>query len=144
MLLPLPLPISLSSIIPILTNQVLRPIIKSPREIRVENILRTLGISLLRIERCSRHVRHSGVPTALGILCVSEGMVLWGWLGEPYVSAVATQVAGFHCCGDVFFYDDGASGGVYEPGSWGWISGLCKKGGVEGMNLVSFWKSNPY
>jgi len=38
-------------------------------------------------------------------------------LREPDVAAVAAEVAGFESCCDIFFYDDGAAGGVHEPGS---------------------------
>lgn len=45
-------------------------------------------------------------------------MVLGGGLGEPDVSTVAAEVAGFEGVGDIFFDDDGAAGGVDEPGAW--------------------------
>ena len=46
-------------------------------------------------------------------------MVAGGGLGEPDVAAVAAEVAGFEGFGDVFFDDDGAAGGVDEPGACG-------------------------
>ena len=88
------------------------------RQVRLQNRLRSITISLLRIERRTRHVRHHGVSASEGVLGVSEGMVLGCWLREPDVAAVAAEVAGFQGFGDVFFDDDGAAGGVDEPGAW--------------------------
>jgi hypothetical protein len=63
-------------------------------------------------------VRNHGVSASEGVLGIAERMVFWCWLGEPDVTAVAAEVARFESCGNVFFYDDGATGGVYEPGSY--------------------------
>jgi hypothetical protein len=38
-------------------------------------------------------------------------------LWEPYVAAIAAEVTGLEGVGYVFFYDDGATGGVYQPGA---------------------------
>lgn len=59
-----------------------------------------------------------GVPATEGVLGGTEGMVLGGGLGEPDVSTVAAEVAGFKGIGDIFLDDDGAAGGVDEPGAW--------------------------
>jgi len=45
-------------------------------------------------------------------------VVLGSWLREPDVAAVAAEVAVLEGVGDVFFDDDGAAGGVDEPGAW--------------------------
>jgi hypothetical protein len=42
-------------------------------------------------------------------------VLLWCWLREPDVSAVAAEVAALKCIGDVFLDNDGAAGGVDEP-----------------------------
>ena len=42
-------------------------------------------------------------------------MVRGSGLWEPDVAAVAAEMAGLEGCGDVFFHDDGAAGGVDEP-----------------------------
>ena len=42
-------------------------------------------------------------------------MILGGRLGEPDVTPVAAEVAGFEGFGDVFLDDDGTAGGVDEP-----------------------------
>lgn len=82
-------------------------------QITLQNRLGTIRVSLLRIERGSGHVGHHGVSAAEGVLGVAERMVFWCWLWEPDVAAVAAEVAGLEGFGDVFFYDDGAAGGVY-------------------------------
>lgn len=45
-------------------------------------------------------------------------MVLGCGLGEPDVTAVAAELARLEGVGDVFLDDDGAAGGVDEPGAW--------------------------
>lgn len=42
-------------------------------------------------------------------------MVGWGGLGEPNVTTVTAELAGFEGGGDVFLDDNGATGGVDEP-----------------------------
>lgn len=98
-------------------NQILSPIIMLAREIRLENRLRARRIAHLRIDRAAGHVWHHGIAAAPGTLDVAEWVVLGRGLGEPDVAAVAAQVAGFDGVGDVFFDDDGAAGGVDEPGA---------------------------
>ena len=51
MLLSLSLAISLCSIIAIFANQILSPIIVPLGEVRVQDVLRSLSIALLRIQR---------------------------------------------------------------------------------------------
>lgn len=109
------LTISLGCIITTNNDQILRPVIVLAREVALEDGLRTSRISLLRIDRRSAHVRHHGVSTAHDVLCVAERVVLWCWLREPDVTAVAVQVAGFEGVGDVFLDNDGTAGGVHEP-----------------------------
>jgi hypothetical protein len=45
-------------------------------------------------------------------------VVLGRGLGEPDVAAVAAELAGGESLGDVLLDDDGAAGGVDEPGAW--------------------------
>lgn len=91
-------------------------------QITLQDLLRAISISFLGVQRRPRHVRYHGVPAAERVLGVAERVVLWCRLGEPDVAAVAAEVAGFEGFGYVFFYDDGAAGGVDEPGAWGWVS----------------------
>lgn len=84
-------------------------------QVTLENSLGTVGISLLRIERSTGHVRNHSVSATEGVLGVAEWVVLGCWLREPDISSVAAEVAGFEGLGDVFLDDDGASGGVDEP-----------------------------
>ena len=117
LLLLVPLPISLSSIVPTLDNQILRSIIVLARKVRLQDILRALRIPLLRIQTRPRHMRHHCVSTAEGVLGVAKNVVLGRWLREPDVAAVAAEMAGFEGVGDVFFDHYGAAGGVDEPGA---------------------------
>jgi hypothetical protein len=60
-------------------------------------------------------VGNHGVASAPWVLGISERVVLGCWLGEPDVTAVATEVAGLEGIGDVLLDDDGATGRVDEP-----------------------------
>ena len=62
-------------------------------------------------------MRNHGVPSAEGVLGVAERVVLGCWLREPDVAPVTTEVAGLESVSDVFLDDDGAAGGVDEPGT---------------------------
>jgi hypothetical protein len=87
------------------------------REVALENRFRACRISLLRIDRRTTHMRHHGISTAHGVLCVAERMLLGRWLWEPDVTAVAVQVTRLQGLGDVFLDNDGAAGGVDKPGA---------------------------
>ena len=86
-------------------------------QITLQDTLGTIGVSLLRIERGTGHMRDHGVSAAEGVLGVAERVVLGCRLREPDVTAVAAEVAGLEGLGDVFLDDDGAAGGVDEPGA---------------------------
>lgn len=57
---------------------------------------------------------HSVAPTK-GVLSVTKWVVFGCWLREPDISSIAAEVVRLEGFGDVFFYDDGAAGGVDEP-----------------------------
>ena len=109
------LTIRLGSVISVVDNQVLRSVIVLSAQVALQDALGAIGVSLLRIERGTGHVRHHGVSAAEGVLGVAERVVLGCWLREPDVTAVAAEVAGLEGLGDVFLDDDGATGGVNEP-----------------------------
>lgn len=113
-----PLPVSFGSIVAILDDQILRSVVKLPREVRLQDVLRPFGIPLLRIERGPRHVRHRSVASALGIGCVAERMLLGCWLGVPDVASVASEVARLEGFRHVFLDHNGTAGGVDKPGAW--------------------------
>jgi hypothetical protein len=118
----LPLAISLSRILAPLHNQILGSIIMLATQITLQNRLRAIGISLLRIQTRAGHVRDHGVSASEWVLGVAEGMIFGCGLREPDVASVAAEVARLEGLGDVFFYDDGAAGGVYKPGAWGLLA----------------------
>lgn len=88
-----------------------------PAEVALQDVLRALGIPFLRVQARPAHVRHHGVAAAERVLGVAQRVVLGRGLREPDVAAVALEVPGFDGFGDVFFDDDGAAGGVDEPGA---------------------------
>jgi hypothetical protein len=107
--------ISLGSIIPINDNQILRTVIVLSTEVRLENRLGTLSISLLRIKRGTRHVRNHGITTTEWVFGVSERVVLWCWLWEPDITTVTTEVAGLEGICDILLDDNGTTSSVDEP-----------------------------
>jgi hypothetical protein len=87
------------------------------RQVALQDALGAVGVSLLRVERRAGHVGNHGVSAAEGVLGVAQDVVLGRGLREPDVAAVAAEVAGLKGRGDVFLDDDGAAGGVDEPGA---------------------------
>ena len=85
------------------------------REVRLQNGLGSVGVSLLCIEGGTGHVRNHGVSAAEGVLGVAEGMILGCWLREPDVSSVTAEVAALEGLSNILLDDDCASGGIDEP-----------------------------
>jgi len=54
-------------------------------------------------------MRYHGIPAAHGVLCISEWVVLRCGLWEPYVTAIAVQVAGSKSLSNVLLDNDGAT-----------------------------------
>jgi len=83
-------------------------------------------------------VGNHGVSAAEGVLGVAQDVVLGRGLREPDVAAVAAEVAGLEGRGDVFLDDDGAAGGVDEPGACVSLASRgikCGRGGLPGFIL---------
>ena len=115
MLLLLPLTIGLCGIVTILDDQILRSIVVLAGEVALQDSLGTSCVTLLSIDGGSRHVRDHGVPAAPWVLCSSEWVVVWCWLWEPDVTAVAVEVTTRQRFGNILLDDDRTSGGVDEP-----------------------------
>lgn len=98
-------------------NQIRQLIILLPTQIALQNPLRPLRISLLRINARPAHMRHHSIATTMLVLRRAQHMVLWRRLGEPHIASVSAQLSGLEGRGDVLFDDDGAAGGVDEPGA---------------------------
>lgn len=111
------LAVSLSSVVTLGNDQVLRPVVVLAAEVGLEDGLGTGGVALLGVERGTRHVRDGRVAALAewAVGCVAERVVLGCWLREPDVTAVATELARLESLGDVLLDDDGATGGVDEP-----------------------------
>lgn len=86
-------------------------------EVGLEDGLGSVGVTLLGVEGSTGHVGDHGVAAAEGVLGVAQGVVLGGGLGEPDVTTVSAEVAALECVGDVLLDDDGATGGVDQPGA---------------------------
>lgn len=109
------LTICLSGIVSLVDNEVLRAVIVTAREVALENGLGASGISLLGVDRGSRHVGNHGVATAPWVLCVSERMVLGRGLREPHITTVAVELTGLEGLGDILLDNDCTASSVDEP-----------------------------
>lgn len=107
--------VGLGDIITTVDDQVLVLVVEAAREVAVQNVLGTLGVTDLGVDGGTRHVRDHGVAAAPGALDVTERVVLGSGLREPDVTTVASQVAGLDGFGDVLLDNDGTTGGVDEP-----------------------------
>lgn len=106
-------------------DEVLGPVVVLAAEVALEDVLCAGGVALLGVEAGAGHVGDGGVAGAAAPALVAGGaqrVVLGRRLREPDVAAVAAQLAGLEGRGHVFFDDDGAAGGVDEPGAWGGVS----------------------
>ena len=110
-----PLSVSLCCVVSLVHDQVFWAVVFPPAEVAVQNSLGSGSIPLLRIERSTGHVSDHGISASEWVLCVTERVVLWRWLREPDIAAVAAEVAGLEGFGNVFFDDDGTTGRVDEP-----------------------------
>ena len=128
-----------------MNNQILRAVVLTAGEVRVQDVLSALGVTDLRIDRGTRHVGDHGITTAPGVLSVAERVVLRSGLGEPDVTAVAAEVAGLEGLGDVLLDDDRAAGGVDEPSAGLHLgdevlveqaAGLLVQGAVDGDDVA--------
>jgi hypothetical protein len=112
-----PLAVCLGGIITLVHNQILWAVIVLSTQVRLEDRLGSIGVSLLGIEGGPRHVWHHGVATTKGVLCIAEGVVLRSGLGEPDITPIATEVTRLEGVGYILLDDDGATSGVDEPRS---------------------------
>ena len=112
-----PLTIGLGSVVSLVDDEVLGAVVVAAGEVAVEDVLDAVGVALLGIEGGAGHVGYHGVAATEGVLGVAERVVLGGGLGEPDVASVAAEVAGLEGGGNVLLDDDGATGGVDEPGA---------------------------
>ena len=111
----LALAVSLGGILTLVDNQILRAVVLTTGEVRVQDVLGTLGVADLGVDGGTRHVGDHGVTTAPGVLGVAERVILRSGLGEPNITTVATELTGLQSLGDVLLDDDGATGRVNEP-----------------------------
>lgn len=115
-----PLAVSLGGVVTLVDDEVLGPVVVAAGEVGVEDGLGAGGVALLGVERGTGHVRDGGVAGGAAPVLVgggAEGVVLGSGLGEPNVAAVAAELARGEGLGDVLLDDDGATGGVDEPGA---------------------------
>lgn len=96
-------------------NEIFRSVILTAREVALEDSLGTSSITLLSIERSTRHVRNHGVAATPWVLGSSERMILGSWLREPHITTVAVELAGLEGLGNILLDDDGTTGSVDEP-----------------------------
>lgn len=84
-------------------------------QVRLEDGLGTVGVTLLSVKGSTGHVGHHGVATTEGVLGVAQDMVLGGGLREPHITTVAAELARLEGVGNILLDDDGTTGSVDEP-----------------------------
>lgn len=72
-----------------------------PAEVALEDLLGTIGVSLLGIEGCTRHVRNHSVAATEWVLDSAEWVVLGGGLWEPDITTVTAEVARLHSLSNI-------------------------------------------
>jgi len=126
-------------------DEILWAVVVLAREVRLEDSLGTVGVSLLGVEGGTGHVRNHGVSTTEWVGGVTEWVVLWSWLWEPDITTVTTEVTRLEGLSDILLDDDGTTGGVDEPRSWLHLgdellveetAGLLVKWAVDGDNIT--------
>jgi len=115
-LLALTLTVSLGSVVTLVDNEVLGPVVLATAEVLIQDVLDTGGVALLGVDRGTGHVRDGGVSAAPGAVGgVAERVVLGCRLREPDVTTVTAKLAVLERLGDVLLDDDGTTSGVDEP-----------------------------
>jgi len=113
----LPLAISLGGIVTLVHDEIFRSVIFAAREVALQDGLGACGISFLGIDGGTGHVGDHGIAASPWVLCISEWVVFGCRLREPNVASVAVELAGLEGLGDILLDNDGATGGVDEPGT---------------------------
>lgn len=141
----LALTVGLGGIVTLVNNQILRAVVVATREVAVQNVLGTLGITDLGINGGTRHVGNHGVTTAPGVLSVTERVILGSGLGEPDITTISAEVTRLKSLSDVLLDDDSATSGVNEPSTGLHLrdeilveqtAGLLVQGAVNGDNVT--------
>lgn len=104
-------------VVTLVDDQVLGAVVLTAGEVAVQDSLGTLRVADLGIDRGTGHVGSHGVAAAPRALDVAQRVVLGSGLGEPDVTTVSAEVAGLDGLSNVLLDDDGATGGVDEPGA---------------------------
>lgn len=108
------LTVCLGGVITTVDNQILGAVVVLAREVAGKDSLGTVGVTLLRIEGCTGHVRNHGITATEGVLGSAQDVVARGGLGEPDITTVTGEVARLESLSDILLDDDGATSGVDE------------------------------
>lgn len=111
------LAISLGGIVTLVHDEIFRSVIFSAGEVALQDCLGACGVSFLGIDGGTGHVGDHGVTASPWVLGGSEWVVTGCGLREPDVTSVSVELAGLEGLGNVFLDDNGATGGVDEPGT---------------------------
>lgn len=136
----LSLPIRSGRVVSFVQYQVCGVIVVLPAEIALQNALHSTRITLLRIERASRHVRNHAIATTQGILSIAKNMVLRCRLGSPDISSIAIEVTRLQRSRNVLGNDNSTAGSVNNPRSCLLLETPQRR---RGTDLASFSRSAP-
>ncbi len=130
------LTIGLSSVISLLNDDVCRVLRFAVNEV-LENLLGTVGVSLLGIQRRTGDVGGHGVTATEVVLGSSPWVILGGRLNIPDITSVTTQLTGLQGLCNVFGYTDSSTSGVDEDST---LLHLADKSLVdEALGLLVQW-----
>ncbi len=97
------------------TNDDVRRVLRLPREVVLDDLLRARSIPRLRVERRARVVRRHAVAAPERVLRVPPRVVARRGLDVPHVARVPGELPGLERRGDVLGVADRAARGVDEP-----------------------------
>jgi len=113
----LPLAVCLCGIVALVDNQIFRPIVVLPGEVRLQDALHASSVALLGIDGRARHVGNHGITSTPWVLGSSEWVIPRRWLWEPDITAVAAEMTALKRLGHIFLHNDRTTSGVDKPGA---------------------------
>jgi len=112
----LPLAVGLGSVVATSDDEILRPVVVLAAEVGLEDGFGAGSVTLLGVDRSTRHVGNHGVSAApAAVAGGTERVVLRCRLREPDIATVAAELTGLESLGDILLDNNGTTGSVDEP-----------------------------
>ena len=111
----LTLTVGLGRVVTLVNNQVLRVVVLLATEVAGQDSLGASGVTLLRIDGGTRHVRDCGVTTLPLVLGSAQRVLLGSGLNIPDITTVTVELARLKSFSDILLDDDGTTSSVNKP-----------------------------